>query len=122
MRTRNLMRLLFGLALLAALSLVGQLAATAASLSIPGPIVGLAAYLIWLLVAPSTIRWSLPAAHLLTRFLGALIVPAAVGLAAFAPLLDRSAGALALVLVASTLITGAATAALYSLFARRRSA
>lgn len=122
MRTRNLMRLMFGLALLAMLSLVGQLAATTADLAVPGPILGLAAYLIWLLAAPSTVRWSLPAAHLLTRYLGALIVPAAVGLAAFVPLLGRSAGALALVLVASTLITGVATALLYRLLTRRRSA
>lgn len=103
-----------GLALLVALSLAGDLVAAFAGLGVPGPILGLAAYLLLLGVWPAFGRLTLPAAQALTRYLGALIVPAAVGLAAFAPFLGPAVPALALVIVVSTLVTGVTTALIYA--------
>lgn len=103
-----------GLALLVALSLAGDLVAAVAGLGVPGPILGLAAYLLLLGVWPAFGRLTLPAARLLTRYLGALIVPAAVGLAAFMPFLGPAVPALALVIVVSTLVTGVTTALIYA--------
>lgn len=103
-----------GFVVLALLSLAGDLAAALLGVAVPGPIIGLGAYLLLLSVWPAFAAWTLPAARLLTRFLGALIVPAAVGLAAFAPFIAGVAPALALVLVVSTLLTGLTTALLYA--------
>ena len=103
-----------GFVALALLSLAGDLAAALLGVAVPGPIVGLGAYLLLLWIWPAFGAWTLPAARLLTRFLGALIVPAAVGLAAFAPFIAGVAPALALVLVVSTLVTGLTTALLYA--------
>lgn len=100
--------------MLVLLSLAGDLAAAWAALDVPGPILGLAAYLGLLALWPAFGALTLPAARLLTRFLGALIVPAAVGLAAFAPFVAEAALPLAVVLVASTVVTGITTALLYA--------
>lgn len=103
-----------GLALLVMLSLAGDIVVAWVGLGVPGPVVGLGGYLLLLSAWPAFGRWTLPAARLLTRYLGALIVPAAVGLAAFAPFLAGAVPALALVLVVSTLVTGLTTALLYA--------
>ena len=105
---------LAGFVALVLLSLAGDLAAALLGIDIPGPIIGLGAYLLLLWLWPSFGAWTLPAARLLTRYLGALIVPAAVGLAAFAPFIAGAVPALAVVLVASTLVTGLTTALLYA--------
>lgn len=96
------------------LSLAGDLAVAMLGIAVPGPIVGLAVYLALLALWPAFRNWTLPAARLLTRFLGALIVPAAVGLAAFAPFVAEVAPQLVLVIVVSTLVTGLTTALLYA--------
>ncbi len=103
-----------GLIVLILLSLAGDLAAALLGIAVPGPILGLAAYLALLAAWPGFRSWTLPAARLLTRFLGALIVPAAVGLAAFAPFVVDVAPQLMLVIVVSTLVTGLTTALLYA--------
>lgn len=101
-----------GLAALAAIALAGDFVAHRLGVGIPGPVLGLAAYVAALLLAPSALRWTLPAARMLTGLLGALIVPAAVGLLLFLPLLAAGALPLAIVLLVSTLVTGLATALL----------
>jgi len=103
-----------GLVVLILLSLAGDLAVAMLGIAVPGPIVGLAAYLALLALWPAFRSWTLTAARLLTRFLGALIVPAAVGLAAFAPFVAEVAPQLVLVIVVSTLVTGLTTALLYA--------
>lgn len=103
-----------GLVVLVLLSLAGDLAVALLGIAVPGPIVGLAVYLALLALWPAFRSWTLPAARLLTRYLGALIVPAAVGLAAFAPFVAEVAPQLALVIVVSTLVTGLTTALLYA--------
>lgn len=106
--------LVAGFVALVLLSLLGDLAAALLDIDVPGPILGLGAYLLLWWIWPAFGAWTLPAARLLTRFLGALIVPAAVGLAAFAPFIAGAAPELALVLVVSTLVTGVTTALLYA--------
>ncbi|MDO9490132.1 MAG: CidA/LrgA family protein [Sphingomonadaceae bacterium] len=96
------------------LSLAGDLAAALIGIAVPGSILGLAVYLGLLALWPAFRGWTLPAAQLLTRFLGALIVPAAVGLAAFAPFLAEVAPRLMLVIVVSTLVTGLTTALIFA--------
>lgn len=107
-----------GLLLLVLLSTLGKAAVAGSGLAIPGPVVGTAVYLALLLAAPRFFAWTLAGARLMTSILGALIVPAAVGLAGFASELRADALPLAITLVVSTLVTGVATAALYRLFAR----
>ena len=107
-----------GFVALILLWVVGEIVAAVAGIDIPGSIIGLGAYLLLLKLSPAVGRWTLPAARLLTRFLGALIVPAAVGLAAFAPFIAEVAPRLVLVLVISTVFTGITTALLYAGFKR----
>lgn len=97
---------------------MGEAAARLTGLPLPGAILGLLAYVALLLGAPRLAGWTLDGAQALVRLIGALIVPAAVGLVLFMPLLAPAWGKVALLLVASTLVTGLATAALYRLAAR----
>jgi len=103
-----------GFAVLVALSIGGDAAARVFALPVPGPVIGLGAYLLLLAAVPGAEAATAPAARALLRLLGALIVPAAVGLAAFGPFVADAAPELALVLVASTLVTGLTTALLYA--------
>lgn len=109
---------LAGVAALALLSAGGSIVARATGIVVPGPVLGMAAYLALLLLAPRAFGWTLSGARLLTSILGALIVPAAVGLAGFTPELGADALPLAATLILSTLVTGVATAALYRVLAR----
>lgn len=103
-----------GFAVLLLLSLAGEIAAALLGIAVPGAIIGLAGYLLLLAVSPRIAAWTLPAARLLTRLLGALIVPAAVGLAAFAAFVADAIGPLLLVILVSTIVTGVTTALLYA--------
>ncbi|MFC3712261.1 CidA/LrgA family protein [Sphingoaurantiacus capsulatus] len=107
-----------GFAALILLWMAGEIIAALADIDVPGSIIGLGAYLLLMKLSPAFASWTLPAARLFTRFLGALIVPAAVGLAAFAPFLIEVAPRLILVLVISTVFTGVTTALLYAGFKR----
>ncbi|WP_310497683.1 CidA/LrgA family protein [Sandarakinorhabdus sp.] len=69
-----------GVLLCCILALAGQALAPRLGLSVPGPVIGLGLYLAWLLWGRG-IGWSRPGADLLLRWLGALIVPALVGVA-----------------------------------------
>jgi holin-like protein len=111
---RNGWRTGAGLVVLVALSLAGDLAAAVLGLGVPGPILGLAVFLLLLGLSPGFGALTLPAARALTRLLGALIVPAAVGLAAFMPFIAEAALPLLLVLVVSTVVTGLTAALLYA--------
>lgn len=107
-----------GFAALILLWLAGEIVAALLRIDIPGSIIGLGAYLLLMRLSPAFAGWTLPAARLFTRFLGALIVPAAVGLAVFAPFLIEVAPRLVLVLIVSTVFTGVTTALLYAGFKR----
>jgi holin-like protein len=105
-------RLIPGVLLCCALALAGGFVVQWLGLPVPGAVLGLLGYLCWLLWGRG-IGWSRPGAALLLRWIGALIVPALVGLTAYAAVLAGAAGALALVLVATTLLTAVATALIF---------
>jgi holin-like protein len=107
-----------GLIALILLWAIGEILSALLGIDIPGSIIGLALYLLLMRLSPSFSAWTRPAAQLLTRLLGAMIVPAAVGLAAFAPFLFEVAPRLVLVLVISTVFTGVTTALLFAGFRR----
>jgi holin-like protein len=88
--------------------------ADALRLPVPGAILGLGLYLAWL-VSGRGIGWSRPGAVLLLRWLGAMIVPALVGLGGYLGLLAGALLPLLLVLLVSTLLTALVTALLYRL-------
>ena len=102
-----------GVLLCVALAWGGAELADWAGLPVPGAVLGMAAYV--LLLGSGRGDWSLRGADLLTRLIGAMIVPALVGLALFGRELLPALGPLALVLFGSTAVTALATAALFRL-------
>ena len=115
----RILRTLAGIALLVALRLAGDALAAGLALPLPGPVLGMGIALALLFGVPALRPLLLDGSALMMTLLGALIVPAAVGLQAFAPLLGRQALALAAVLLLSTLITGLVTAGVYRALVRR---
>jgi holin-like protein len=103
-----------GVGLCCALAVLGDFVAQAGGLPIPGAILGFAAYLA-LLLNGRAIAWSRPGAALLIRWIGAMIVPALVGLGSYAMLLGGVLVPLVGLLVATTMVTALATAAIYRL-------
>lgn len=103
-----------GVALCVALALAGNALVTLLHLPLPGAILGLLAYLGWLTWGRA-IDWSRRGAGLLIRWIGAMIVPALVGLQLYAGVLAGSALALGGLLVVTTLVTAVATAVIYRL-------
>ena len=102
-----------GIVLVVGLALAGGWLSTVAGGAIPGAVIGMALYLA--LLATGRFGWSLRGADVLTALIGAMIVPALVGLAAFADVLRPAAATVAVVLVLSTAITALVTAALFRL-------
>ena len=104
---------LAGISLCVALAWGGALLANWAGLPVPGAVLGMAVYV--LLLASGRGDWSLGGADLLNRLIGAMIVPALVGLGAFGRELLPALGPLAVVLVGSTVVTAVVTAGLFRL-------
>ncbi len=111
---RGLVEMAPGVGLCVALALAGDALAAWVRLPVPGAILGLVAYLLWLTLGRG-IGWSRRGAGLLIRWIGAMIVPALVGLQAYAAVLAHGALPLAMLLVVTTLLTALATALLYRL-------
>lgn len=109
---RTMARMAPGVLLCCGLAILGGLVARWLVLPVPGAVLGLVVYLGWLLWGRG-IGWSRSGAALLLRWIGALIVPALVGLTAYAGVLAGAALPLALVLVVTTLVTALATALIY---------
>jgi holin-like protein len=105
---RRIAEFLGGLALLGGLGAAGTAVAAALALPVPGPVLGLLAYLA--LLALGWAAWSAAAARWLAGLLGALIVPPLVGVAAFTPVLAAGGWRLAVALVGGCLVTGVVTA------------
>ncbi|MEY2884032.1 MAG: LrgA family [Pseudomonadota bacterium] len=107
-----------GVLLCIALAMAGNAVVARTHLPLPGSVLGLLVYLGWLMVGRG-INWSRPGAALLLRWIGALIVPALVGLTAYAAALAGATLPLLFVLVATTLLTALATAAIFRLMGGR---
>jgi holin-like protein len=103
-----------GVLLCVGLALTGDALAAALRLPVPGAVLGLIIYLALLLVGRG-IGWSRRGAALLLRWIGAMVVPALVSLAIAADGLAPVLLPLALVMLASTLLTALATALIYRL-------
>ncbi len=103
-----------GVALCCLLALGGDAVARGVGLPVPGAVLGLLVYAIWL-ASGRGIAWSQPGAILLVRWLGAMIVPALVALQGAAWVPAGAAGALLGLLVVTTLVTAGVTAVLYRL-------
>lgn len=110
---RRIVETVAGIVLIVALAWAGGRVVAWAGLPVPGVILGLLAYIA--LLASGRMAWSLRAADLFTGLIGALIVPALVGLALFAEVLMPALGRVALVLVLSTALTALAAAACFRL-------
>lgn len=112
------MRVIPGVLLCCLLALAGQALGAWARLPVPGAVIGLFAYL-GLLSLGDRIGWSQPGATLLLRWLGALIVPALIGVVDFVDKPGFPAMKVIFVLVATTIVTAAATAATFRFVSRR---
>ena len=99
------------LLLFAALAEGGHWFVHAAAIDVPGPVLGLVAYL--LLLATGRAEWTLRPARWLTGLLGALIVPAMVGLALFGDVTLAGGWRLVVALVGGVAVTAVATALLF---------
>lgn len=102
-----------GVALCIALAVIGDGAARALNLPLPGAVIGLLAYLAWLGLSRN-IAWAAPGAGMLLRWLGAMVVPALVSVGGALPAGRALLPVLAL-LVITTLATALATAVIYRL-------
>ena len=106
-----------GLLLCLSLSLACEALVKALDLPLAGPVLGLLLYGIWLARGRNT-GWSRPGALLLSRWLGAFLVPVLIGLSLH---LDTLAGAwapVAALMIVTTLATGVVTALLFRWLAR----
>jgi putative effector of murein hydrolase LrgA (UPF0299 family) len=88
---------------------------------IPGPVVGLVLLLGWLQVRRGVPEQVELVASALTRHLGLLFVPAAVGVVMFWPHLKANAIAIACALLASVVLTIAVSALVLRVLSRERS-
>lgn len=114
--------MLHGFVVLVLFQFAGEAAARFGGLPAPGPVVGLAALVVVALVSQRVRTLVEPAADALLRHLSLLFVPAGVGVLQHWPLIQARFAPLALVLVASTLVTLAVTALVFAALARRADA
>ena len=103
-----------GAVLCCGLAAAGDAVSGWAALPVPGAILGFFVYLAWLGWGRG-IGWSRAGATLLAGWIGAMIVPALVGLGAQAGVLAGAEGKVAALLVVTTLVTALATAGIYRL-------
>ena len=89
---------------------LGELISTGFSLSVPGPVIGMACLLVVLLLREKIDTDLATVAASFSQHLGLLFVPAAVGVVSFLPVLSTHGWAVALVLLLSVAITIVTTA------------
>ena len=106
------------LALLLGFQLAGEAASRAASLPIPGPVLGMVALTIGLALSPRLMALMRPLAEGLLAHLSLLFVPAGVGVIGHLAALGTLGPGLALAIVASTAAAIAVGALTFALVAR----
>ncbi len=99
------MNLLAGFALLLLCQLLGEALVRLSGLPVPGPVLGMALLLIWLLTRGQVSASLRGASEGLLRYLPLLFVPAGVGLINHALLLRQDFWVILVTLVVSTLLT-----------------
>jgi putative effector of murein hydrolase LrgA (UPF0299 family) len=99
-----------GLLILMLFQGLGELISTGFSLSVPGPVIGMACLLVVLLLREKIDTDLATVAASFSQHLGLLFVPAAVGVVSFLPVLSTHGWAVALVLLLSVAITIVTTA------------
>lgn len=109
---RAIVETLPGVALCCLLAVGGNAVSAALGLPVPGAVLGLLVYALWL-ASGRGIGWSRPGAMLLVRWLGAMIVPALLGVQAVS--WGGAMLPLMVLLVVTTMVTALATAVLYRL-------
>lgn len=110
-----------GLIVLLIFDVAGELLAHA-GVPLPGPVLGLAALLAWLMVKESAPRGLDGAAEVMLRHLSLFFVPAAVGALYLTPRLAGEALPIVMALVVSTLVGLAVAGWLFQRLARRGAA
>lgn len=96
----------------------GEVVTRALDLSLPGPVLGMAALLVTFLLVPRVEALVRPVAQGLLSHLSLLFVPAGVGVVAHMPLLRQEGAALALALLLSTAAAIAVGALVFVMVAR----
>ncbi|QIE41194.1 CidA/LrgA family protein [Rhodobacteraceae bacterium SC52] len=94
--------MLHAIAILLTCQLVGQVTVTALSLSLPGPVLGMALLVGLMLAVPKLYELVRELSEGLLAHLSLLFVPAGVGVVAHLPLLGQNGPALLVALVVST--------------------
>jgi len=112
--------MLFNLTLILSCQLLGELFVAATGLPVPGPVVGMLILFLGLLVRGNVPDGLAMVADGLLSHLSLLFVPAGVGVIVHFALIGTEAVPISVALVASTLITIAATAGAMVLFTRMR--
>jgi holin-like protein len=98
---------------------LGELISKGLSLSIPGPVIGMACLLAVLLFKKQIPEDVATVAATFSQHLGLLFVPAAVGVVSFLPVLSTYGWAVALILLISVGVTIVGTALILRLFGPR---
>ena len=106
-----------GIILCLCLSLAGDALVRRLGVPLAGPVVGMIAYGLWL-AKGRWINWSRPGALLLTRWLGAFLVPVLLGLSLHLDALEAAWLPLMLLMLVTTLATGLVTALLFRWLSR----
>ena len=97
---------------------LGEIISIALLPALPGPVIGMVALLAWLLVRKNVDDDLARVSAALTRHLGLLFVPAAVGIMVFLPELRTHAWAVTSILLASVVCSLAATAGVLKLWSK----
>lgn len=105
-------------ALLLAFQLAGETLARVFALTIPGPVLGMAGLAVAFALAPRLFAVAEPSARGLLSHLSLLFVPAGVGIVGHLGRLGADGGALALAIVASTLLAVVVAGLTFVLVAR----
>lgn len=110
--------MILNIAILLATQLVGEVAARALALPLPGPVIGMALLIAAFVAAPQLHARLAPTAQVLLAHLSLLFVPAGVGVIKHVGVLGADGPALLTALVVSTLLALAAGALTFTLLAR----
>lgn len=107
-----------GIVLCLCLSLTGEALVRWLGVPLAGPIIGLIVYSLWL-AKGRWINWSRPGALLLTRWLGAFLVPVLLGLSLHLGALAAAWLPMMLLMLVTTMATGVVTALLFRWLSRQ---